>query len=607
MDVLTREDIARVQAPDLAALLQETLNLGVTRYGAYGNRTDISIRGFDAERIAFLLNGIPVNSANSGGFEMSQVDLNAIERIEVIYGGSDSKYNVTGALGGVVNIITIKEGPAGLRVSGSAANTSFLPGVYYKPNNEEAGPNFEDLADTQKLAFAAGYTGADYSVSGNIFGNRAGNHYLYRDMYFDKTRRKTNNEVWDAGGSGFYIRNLAGLTRLIVSADVYYADKNIPTSGYAEIAGVQTDFSTRQNIMLDMPRFMRDSVSMEASASHNWQILGYRPPVLAASEHDEHALTAIARLSWRLAPALTLKSGGDYRYTLLNSSELSRKDQTDGGVYLTAEYRPAERLLVSPSVKAVFNSNGSAAVPVPKLGLAWFASDALTLKNNYFRSFRHPDFQDLYWPALGDAAGNPDLKPEDGWGGDLIAAWRRGALTLDAAFFAQYVADTIYWTPTGRVWRPLNVGEGFFFGADGKASAAVPLRGRPPLTLTVSYQYLRSYVSRTGFDLSGDMRMPYSPEHRAGVSADIPWRTGSLLVSARFEGRRYTERTNTIVLDPHFTVDVNVNKRLSDNWTLFGEVRNLLNASYESHINYPMPGASLTLGARYQLAISSEQ
>jgi outer membrane receptor for ferrienterochelin and colicin len=98
MEVVTKEDIERRQAPDLATLLEETLDMGITKYGGYGNQTEINIRGFDTERIAILIDGVPANSSRSGEFDVSQIDLANVERIEVIYGGSDSKYNVTGAL-----------------------------------------------------------------------------------------------------------------------------------------------------------------------------------------------------------------------------------------------------------------------------------------------------------------------------------------------------------------------------------------------------------------------------------------------------------------------------------------------------------------------------
>ncbi|MDR2494790.1 MAG: Plug domain-containing protein, partial [Spirochaetaceae bacterium] len=87
MQVIEKGDIEKLHAPDLATLLEEALDIGITRYGAYGNQTEINIRGFDTERIAILIDGVPANSARSGEFDVSQIDLNSVERVEVIYGG----------------------------------------------------------------------------------------------------------------------------------------------------------------------------------------------------------------------------------------------------------------------------------------------------------------------------------------------------------------------------------------------------------------------------------------------------------------------------------------------------------------------------------------
>jgi vitamin B12 transporter len=599
--VISKEEIDRIQAPDLATLLQETLNLGVTRYGAYGNVTDINMRGFDSERIAFLINGVPANSPMSGEFEISQIDLSAIDRIEVIYGGSDSKYNVTGALGGIINIITVKDQKPGFSIGASLANTSALPGEYYILGGKKGTPQWQDLVDTQNLAFSAAYGAEKYSWSASIFGNRAENHFLYRDPY-KRTRRKENNEVYDTGINASFIYNLPDFSKLILSADGYYGDKNIPTNGYSEIKGKQKDFSTRQNIMLDMPRAFLDDLATEASLSHNWETLAYEPPAGDSSLHDEHIVTAINRWSWYPLPWFSLKTGADYRYITFDSTDMKGHDQHDGGLYLTLEIKPLEWFLIIPSIKAVFNSNGAApVVPVPKLGFSWFITEDLTIRNNYFRSFKNPDFEDLYWPPQGEVAGDPNLKPEDGWGADLGVAYRYKIFSLDTTFFTQYTNDSIHWAPrSDGVWRPSNVGAAAFFGLDSKISVAIPLPKGPFVKIipSLTYQYMLSYLLSYGYDFSSEKRIPYMPDHTVGFSVDLPWKTGSLLISGYFESERYADTANITILDSHFLLNANVNQKIGDNLTAFAVFRNLLNSSYQSFYEYPMPGLTITLGVR---------
>ncbi|MDR2747715.1 MAG: TonB-dependent receptor [Treponema sp.] len=609
MRVITREEIEAAHAPDLAVLLQETANLALTRYGPYGNQTDINMRGFDSERIAFLINGVPVNSPVTGDFDISMIDLNTVDRIEVIYGGSDSKYNVTGALGGLINIITVKERERGLRVGGSFSNTAALPGKHYKPGAGGQGPKWQDLADSQNMTLSLGLGTEKSSWSAGLFANRAGNHFLFKD-YYGRILRREGNEVWDAGASLSLVRNLARGAKLIAGGDLYYGDKNIPPSGISTASEKQRDVSTRQNLMLDIPGG-GDSFSVEASLSHVWQSLDYG----ASSSHDFHTLSAINRWAWYPLDRLTLRLGGDYRYSRLKSSDMGLRGRHDGGLYVTGEFQSPGRLLIIPSLKAVFSGTSAAPVtPVPKLGLLW-EGPSLTVKNNYFRSFKFPDFEDLYW-AGGGMYGNADLKPEDGWGMDLGAAWKPvERIDFEGTFFTQWTADSIHWYGSGGIWRPENVGEAVFFGLDLKARLEIPL-GRPAgggpferIGFSLSYQPLLSYLLSYGYGYSSNKRIPYMPPHSAAFSIDIPWKagasgaspwrpSGSLAVSGHYQGFRYSDTANIGRLRPYFLLNASVNQEINRNLSAFLVLRNILNRSYESFNDYYLPGLTASLGLR---------
>ncbi|MDR0690040.1 MAG: TonB-dependent receptor [Spirochaetaceae bacterium] len=600
---ITREEIENTHAPDLAVLLQETLDLGVTRYGPYGNQTAVNMRGFDSQRIAFLINGVPVNSPATGDFDISLVDLSSVDRIEVVYGGSDSKYNVSGSLGGVINIITLKKEAPGLRIGGSMANTAALPGKYYKPRSGDQGPQWQDLIDTQNITLSLGYGSEKSSWSGGLFTNRAGNHFLFKD-YYGRTLRRESNEVWDAGGGLSYIRDLPDETKLIIGGDLYYGDKNIPLSGTSDIGEKQRDFSIRQNLMVDMPRAFRDELSAEASLSHAWSVREYA----ASSRHDQQVVTAVNRWSWYPRDWLTLRLGGDYRYAFLDSTDMGRHDRHDGGLYATAEFQPARRVLVIPSIKTVFPGGEAVpVVPVPKLGFVWTPTDSFTLKNNYFRSFKLPDFEDLYWKG-GGMYGNPDLKSEDGWGADLGAAYRpHDRIDLEGFFFTQWTADSIHWYPSGAVWKPVNVGEAIFFGLDAKLRCTVPLSRGPfeKIGLSFSYQYLLSYLLSYGYTYASDKRLPYMPQHTVGFFLTLPWERGfrgyrgSLTFSGHYEGRRYADTVNLTGLKPYVLVNANLNQGIGKNISGFAVLRNILNQSYESFDDYYMPGLTITVGIRF--------
>jgi vitamin B12 transporter len=338
---------------------------------------------------------------------------------------------------------------------------------------------------------------------------------------------------------------------------------------------------------------------------------GYEPPSGASSLHDQHGIALINRWSWYPGQRLTMISGFDYRFTYLDSTDIGIRDRHDGGVYVTAEFNPVQQFLVIPSVKAAFSSGGAGEITaIPKLGLVWNVTDSLALKNNYFRSFKFPDFEELYWTG-GGGFGNPDLRPEDGWGGDIGAAWRiKERLKLDSAFFTQWTNDSIHWySKGGGTWRPENVGEAIFFGLENRLRFEISVSKGPieKIVPSFSYQYILSYLLSYGYTYASDKRIPYIPEHTIGGSLDILWKTGSLLLSGHYESLRYHDTANLTILEPYFLFNAAINQKFGKSFSAFGVLRNILNTSYESFNGYPMPGITLTMGIRANFDINRSE
>jgi len=599
---ISRDEIERIAAPDLPTLLEESLHLTTTKYGAEGAQTYINVRGFDSQRVAVLIDGVPVNTALTGEFDFNSLDMSAIEKIEVVYGGSDTKYNVSGALGGVINIITKKKAEAGWKFGAGFSNTSYIPQKYREwVSGENKSPDFIDLLDSQNMDFNTSYGGKTFSLRGNLYSNRAGNHFYYKDA-IKKTRRKTGGEFWNLGGDFALIYELPNLSRIITGADISYNDFNIPTSGYSTIYNKQKDFTVRNNISFEAPAIFSDNISMEATLSNRWIDDSFDTARNLADD-----IQLINRWSFFPVKILTLRAGWDYRYNYYDSQTIGLRDRHDFGLYLTSEFSPVKKFMLVASVKLISDTN--IYEPVPKLGWVWYAIDGtLTFKNNYFRSFKLPDFEDMYYNS-GGYYGNPDLKPEDGWGGDLGGEFNYRDFSLAGTFFAQYTVDSIHWSSSAGTWRPENIpGGAWMFGLDSSASYTWQ-PGRfifKKIIFSASYQYLRSYLLSYGYTWSDNKRIPYQPEHTAGGSADMRWDTGSLLLSAHFESTRFSDSANLSPLKPHCLLTVNISQDIGKSLRAFAIVRNALNWSYESFSGYPMPGASLTLGVRFNMDIKEQ-
>jgi outer membrane cobalamin receptor len=588
-------------------LLEDALDMSVTRYGGYGNQTEINMRGFDTERIAILVDGVPANSPRSGEFDVSQVDLNNVERIEVIYGGSDTKYNVSGALGGVINIITVKNQQPGLTLGGVFSNTGYMPGRY---NKRHAGGAIgesppEDVFDMQSLSLTAAYGADSFSVKGSLFGNRAGNHFLYKDDY-GFARRKVSNEVLDGGAGTSLVWNLGGDMTAVSDTKFYYANRNFPVTPNSTGFAVAEDIQITENLLFNAPVIFREDIGTEASLTYQYSNTAYGADITSF----DHYITGINRWGWYPGERLTVRAGIDWRHLYIDTRSATETNPVKtgnlGGLYLTGEYSPVKPFMLIGSVKGVTDTKQSAVVP--KLGFRWEINPALTLKNNYYRSFKFPDFDDLYYRSLDNIfVGNPNLKPEDGLGADLTSELTpRGPFRLDTTVYVQQTEDSIHWVKSaGGRWSPENIGTAFFIGLDIRPAITLKLNKSTfrTLTLGASYQYQLSWLLSGSLHFADGYRIPYMPTHIVGGRADLAWNTGSLLLSAHYETTRYADTLNEMPLDPHCTVHLTINQNIGKTWTLFASLRNILNTHYESFAGYNMPGITLTAGLRAKLAL----
>jgi outer membrane cobalamin receptor len=560
------------------------------------------MRGFDTERIAILIDGVPANSARSGEFDVSQIDLNSVERVEVIYGGSDTRYNVSGALGGVINIITVKRQGPGLHLGAALSNTGYLPAKHNKRHSDGAvaDPEFTDLFDTQSLSVNAGYGMDRFSWRASLFSNRAGNHYLYTDDY-GFARRKESNEVLDGGGNASFVWDIGESSMLLADTKLYYANRNFPITMNATGSAVATDFKASENLQFNAPVIFGDKFGAEASLSYQYTSASYGETI---SSYD-HYLNAINRWDWFATDKITARFGADWRFLYVNMDSPTEtrpvKTGSQGGVYATGEFRPWTPLLVIASVKGVTDTKQF--IPVPKLGFRWEPLDWLTVKNNYFRSFKFPDFDDLYYRSYdGMFVGNPKLRPEDGWGMDVMAeASPAGIFSVNATAWGQYTEDSIHWVKSqGERWTPENVGTAWLAGFEARPAVrlAVGRYGIETVKIGLSYQLQMSWLVNGELGFEDSYRIPYLPGHIVGGSVDVAWKTGSLLVSAHYETTRYADTLNQMPLEPYCVVHATVNQHIGERFTVFASLRNILNAQYESFASYYMPGISLTAGVK---------
>ena len=148
VEIVNREQIEINSSFTASDVLAAEPGITLARDGVWA--TGVNIRGLSQQRIVMLVDGNRIETATGLMASMSFFDMDDVERIEVIKGASSSLYG-TGAMGGIVNVIT--------------SHPEFSSSTYFKGRFNGGYSSVNNLF-TRKLAFNSGSKKWYASVSG---------------------------------------------------------------------------------------------------------------------------------------------------------------------------------------------------------------------------------------------------------------------------------------------------------------------------------------------------------------------------------------------------------------------------------------------------------
>lgn len=103
--LLLAEEIESRGITEIGSLLEDEVPGVEIHQNAYG--ADIKIQGLDANYVLFLVDGERMAGETEGNVDYSRINMNDVERVEIVKGASSVLYG-SQAMGGVINIITKK-------------------------------------------------------------------------------------------------------------------------------------------------------------------------------------------------------------------------------------------------------------------------------------------------------------------------------------------------------------------------------------------------------------------------------------------------------------------------------------------------------------------
>jgi len=123
-EVIGKEEIEKLNLITMEDLLQQKgFFVAPVKSGGF------QLRGLSSEYVLVMIDGVPVAGRESGALDVSNINLDNVERVEIVKGSMSSLWG-NHAIGGVINIITKKNGQNSLSVNTQyGSNNTSLVGV----------------------------------------------------------------------------------------------------------------------------------------------------------------------------------------------------------------------------------------------------------------------------------------------------------------------------------------------------------------------------------------------------------------------------------------------------------------------------------------------
>ena len=401
------------------ALLNTEAGIRIANDMALGE-SNFELMGMSGNNVKVLLDGVALLDRGSKKQSLSQIDVNSIERIEIVEGPMSVIYG-TDALAGVINIITKK---------GSGLSKQHAWHVNARIHEESNGTEYE-------------------------FFNHDGQHNesvdlgmtLNNGFYFNGSATRNNNGGWTgdksdrekrwhpkeqtllAGMVGYRRHNMNVWYRLNYTDETiftpYNANENVPelirdkdflTDRYNH--QLQADWNLNNKFMMNFVLSYQDykrrtrTVFSHLETGDRW----YSPEDGAQDVTKYNSWNARLTGTWNISPKLSLQPGFEYQRTE-GSGDRVRGTQNieDVAFFLSAEYKPTDWMSFRPGFRTFLSTNYDAPFAVPSLLSKFDLTPEMDLRLSYAYGFRTPTVQEMYMDFTHQGnhiTGNPDLKAE---------------------------------------------------------------------------------------------------------------------------------------------------------------------------------------------------
>jgi len=579
----TRSEKTLKNVPVLTQVISapQMLNLGITTVtGAlqnmvpgldvtqFGTRTSITMQGMDAKYVLFLIDGERIAGEVNGDIDYSMLNLENIDRIEVIKGASSSLYG-SNAIGGVINIITKK------------ITEPFDAKIYSRYSE------YNEL-----------FSGGGIGLKKGILGSRTSFNYSRTDGY-DVTPESPHD--WTQNPySSFSINQ-----KFEVTPSSRFS--LVPYFGYYQFSRGNVSARPAHDLYQDLNSGLKGQYYL---GKHSFDFSYYRDRYntfdvleLLNNKKDVVSYDIIQTLrtqgNFHLSDNNNLVAGLEYNYENLYSirNEGGVKGEGEAVIYAQEDLRLGAMWSIVTGIRASSHSSyGFHAAP--KISVM-FKPGILNFRASAGTGFRSPSLKELYmyFDHFGEwyIIGNEQLKPESSkyisGSVEFSKPRNNSSLTVYRNELSNMITDR--WLPDSvQLTRQYqNVASASVYGIDFISKQKI-CKG---LWLSTGYSYVHSHDNQTNLQLYG------TTKNSGNISADYNFRKKNYSFTAQLYCKLMGEKFYEITTDgtsrdrPYSLWRLTISQEYK--WMRISTgVDDLFNVVIPQNINFISPGRRFYVG-----------
>ena len=513
--VISDLDIKRMDATNISDLLQTELP-GIEFSYSMNQQTSLNMSGFGGNSVLFLVDGERLAGETLDNVDYSRLNMDNVQRIEIVKGAASSLYG-SNAVGGVVNIISREsQEPWSVNVNGR-----------YGAHNE------------QRYGGSVGFNAGRFNSMTNV-------QYTSIDA-IDLSNGTDNEEVGDYsmiyGNSTLNIKERLIYTpidnlKFTARTGYFFRERNSSESQkerYRSFTG-----GLKGNYNITAKDDLEVAYSFDQYDKSDYLVFGDLD--VRDYSNVQHILRALYNHTFADKHILTV--GGDYMRDYLMSYQF-----TDGGSYIQHttdafaqfDWNPHKKFNLIAGLRFDYFSEAKLSHLSPKLGLMYKLGNC-SLRGSYAGGFRAPTLKEMYMNFyMGNIFmiyGNPDLKPESSHNLSLSAEYMKGNHNLTVTGFYNIVDNriTTAWNQAlgGQVYT--NMSRLQVMGVDANASG----KYRCGISWRLSYAYTYEHIKK------GEPMLSATRPHTATarIAYDKDWNNYGLSVA--LTGRYLSKLTTDV-------------------------------------------------------------